>query len=78
LDEPYLAKLLESLTEVLVTLDEEDDEDGPTQEEIDAELSAVPSGPCDITQLRMGLQMPSHVPILNEPEFEIEELKEEN
>jgi DNA-directed RNA polymerase II subunit RPB1 len=78
LDEPYLAKLLETLTEVPVTLDEEDDEEGPTQEEIDAELSAVPSGPCDITQLRMGLQMPSHAPILNEPEFEIEELKEED
>jgi DNA-directed RNA polymerase II subunit RPB1 len=77
LDEPYLANLLKTLTDVLVTLDEEDDEEGPTQDEIDAELSAVPSGPCDITQLRMGLQMPSHVPILNEPEFDIEELIEE-
>ena len=78
LDEPYLNKLLESLTDVPVTLDEEDDEDAPTQDEIDAELSGVPQGPCDVTQLRMGLQMPSNVPILNEPEFGIEELKEED
>lgn len=79
LDEPYLMKLLETLKDVVVTLDEEDDDDeGPTQEEIDAELSGVPSGPCDMTQLRMGLQMPSNVPILNEPEFGIEELKEED
>jgi DNA-directed RNA polymerase II subunit RPB1 len=79
LDEPYLMKLLETLKDVPVTLDEEDDdEDAPTQAEIDAELSGVPSGPCDITQLRMGLQMPSNVPILNEPEFGIEELKEED
>ena len=78
LDEPYFAKLLASLSEVLVTLDEDDeDEDAPTQEEIDAELSGVPSGPCDVTQLRLGLQMPSNVPILNEPEFDIEELAEE-
>jgi DNA-directed RNA polymerase II subunit RPB1 len=78
LDEPYLNKLLETLTDVPVTLDEEDDEDAPTQDEIDAELSGVPQGPCDVTQLRMGLQMPSNVPILNEPEFGIEELNEED
>jgi DNA-directed RNA polymerase II subunit RPB1 len=79
LDEPYLTKLLASLSEVPTTLDEDDeDEDAPTQAEIDAELSGVPSGPCDITQLRMGLQMPSKVPILNEPEFDIEELVEED
>lgn len=79
LDEPYFKKLLETLSDIPVTLDEEDDdEDAPTQEGIDAELSGVPSGPCDITQLRMGLQMPSHVAIDNEPEFDIEELKEED
>jgi DNA-directed RNA polymerase II subunit RPB1 len=78
LDEPYLMKLLSTLSELPVTLDEEDDEDAPTQSEIDAELSGMPSGPCDITQLRMGLQMPSNVPILNEPEFGIEELVEED
>jgi DNA-directed RNA polymerase II subunit RPB1 len=74
LDEPYLIKLLESLTDVPNTLDEEDsDDEAPTQAEIDAELSGIPSGPCDVTQMRMNLQMPNQMPMLSEPEFELQE-----
>jgi hypothetical protein len=71
-------KILSSLTDVPETLDKDDDEEELTQEEIDAELGGVPSGPCDITQLRMGLQMPTNVPLFDEPEFGLEELKEED
>jgi len=80
LDEPYLMKILSTLTDVPETLDKDDDDDEElTQQEIDAELGGVPSGPCDITQLRMGLQMPTNVPIFDdEPEFGLEELKEED
>ena len=77
LDEPYLMKILSTLSDVPQTLDEDDDDEEPTQEERDAELGAGPSGPCDITQLRMGLQMPTNVPLFNEPEFGLEELVEE-
>ena len=78
LDEPYLFKILSTLSEVPKTLDEEDsDDEGPTQDEIDGELGGIPSGPCDITQLRMGLQMPVNVPIMEEPEFDLQELNEE-
>jgi DNA-directed RNA polymerase II subunit RPB1 len=76
LDEPYLMKILESMTDVPATLDDEDsDDEGPSQEEIDAELGGIPSGPCDITQLRMSLQMPTNVPLQDEPLFDIEELE---
>jgi DNA-directed RNA polymerase II subunit RPB1 len=79
LDEPYLMKILESLKDVRPTLDEDDeDEDAPTQDEINAEIGGLPSGPCDITQLRMNLQMPNKVPMLSEPEFGLEEITEEN
>ena len=75
LDEPYLMKLLASLSEVPKTLDDDDDDDeAPTQDQVDAEIGSGPSGPCDMTQLRMNLQMPSRAPILDEPEFGIQEL----
>jgi len=78
LDEPYLMKILSTLSDVPKTLDEEDeDEDSPTQEEIDAEIRGGPTGPCDITQLRMSLQMPNTGPILSEPTFELSEYKED-
>jgi DNA-directed RNA polymerase II subunit RPB1 len=78
LDEPYLMKILATLSEVPQTLDDEDsDDEGLTQDQVDAELGGVPTGPCDITQLRMGLQMPTNVPMFDEPEFDLEELKEE-
>jgi len=78
LDEPYLMKILSTLTDIPVTLDADDeDDDAPTQDDIDAELGGAPSGPCDITQLRMSLQMPTNVPIQSEPEFGLEELVEE-
>ena len=78
LDEPYLKKILSTLTDVPVTLDKDDDEEEElTQGEIDAELGGIPTGPCDLTQLRMSLQMPSSVPMLAEPEFGLEELVEE-
>ena len=78
LDEPYLMKILSTLSDVPKTLDEEDeDEDSPTQDEIDAEIRGGPTGPCDITQLRMSLQMPNTGPILSEPTFELSEYKED-
>jgi DNA-directed RNA polymerase II subunit RPB1 len=79
LDEPYLMKILSTLTDVPVTLDKDDDDDeGPSQAEIDAELGGIPTGPCDLTQLRMSLQMPTQVPLLSEPVFDLEELREED
>jgi DNA-directed RNA polymerase II subunit RPB1 len=76
LDETYLWKILTSMAEVPKTLDDEDSDDEElTQEQIDAELGGIPSGPCDITQLRMNLQMPSNVPMDDEPAFDIEELE---
>ncbi|NBO59412.1 MAG: DNA-directed RNA polymerase subunit A' [Flavobacteriia bacterium] len=75
LDETYLWKILTSMSEVPKTLDEEDSDDEElTQEQIDAEQGGIPTGPCDITQLRMSLQMPSVVPLDSEPAFELEEL----
>jgi len=78
LDEAYLQKILTSLSEVPVTLDEDDeDEDAPTQDQIDAELAGAPTGPCDTTQIRMSLQIPSGAQIESEPEFVIQEIAEE-
>jgi DNA-directed RNA polymerase II subunit RPB1 len=79
LDESYLMKILSTLADAPATLDEDDeDEDAPTQDEIDAELGGISSGPCDVTQLRMSLQMPSTAPMMAEPDFELEEIEEEN
>ncbi len=79
LDEPYLMKILKTLSEVPKTLDDEDSDDEEiSQDAIDAEIGGAPTGPCDITQLRMNLQIPSKVPMMEEPEFTLQEVAEED
>ena len=71
LDESALERLLQGLPPVEKEAEEEEEGVELTQEMIDAELYEDANDACATTQLRMNLNLPGEVPMLDEPEGEL-------
>ena len=75
LDEAALVRLMEGLPPMPDTIEEE--EEAPTQEQIDAELYVDPADKCASTQLSMNVMMPPAATLMEEPDMELQILAEE-
>ena len=76
LDESALVRLMKGLPPMPETLEEE--EEGPTQEQVDSELYTDPSDICSSTQLRMNVTMPPAATLMeDEPEMQLHILEAE-
>jgi len=71
LDESALERLLQGLPPIEKEAEEEEEGVELTQEMIDAELYEDANDACATTQLRMNLNLPGEVPMLDEPEGEL-------
>ena len=54
--------------------EDEDDEEAPTQEDIDRELYTDPDDLCNSTRLRVNMTLPAAGTILEEADVEINEM----
>lgn len=68
LDEAALLRLQENLEDVP---DYEPDEEGPTEDQIDAALYEDANDPCSSTRLRMNIIMPASAILVDEPDVEL-------
>lgn len=76
LDETALLRLMKGLPPMADTIEEE--EEGPTQEQIDSELYVDPADVCSSTQLRMNVTMPPAATLMeDEPEMQLHILEAE-
>jgi DNA-directed RNA polymerase II subunit RPB1 len=75
LDEAALVRLMEGLPPMPDTIEEE--EEAPTQEQIDAELYLDPADKCATTQLSMNVMMPPAATLMEEPDMELQILEDE-
>jgi len=71
LDEAAYMRLQEGLPPLDSQDQDEEEDEGPTQEEVDAVLHADESDPCAITRLRMNVMMPKALVLLEEPDVGI-------
>ena len=76
LDEAALQRLMEGLPP-LPESDQYEDDEAPTQEQVDAELYRDPNDVCSSTQMRMNLMMPPAATLMEEPEMELQILEGE-
>jgi DNA-directed RNA polymerase beta' subunit len=73
LDESAFMRLQEGLPPVE---DEEEEDDGPTQDQVDRELYEDEKDVCSTTRLRMNMAMPRAATLIEEPDVEIMIMKE--
>ena len=76
LDEGALQRLMEGLPP-LPESDQYEDDEGPTQEQVDAELYRDPNDVCSSTQMRMNVMMPPAATLMEEPDMELQILESE-
>jgi DNA-directed RNA polymerase II subunit RPB1 len=76
LDEAALQRLMEGLPP-LPESDQYEEDEAPTQEQVDAELYRDPNDVCSSTQMRMNLMMPPAATLMEEPEMELQILEGE-
>jgi DNA-directed RNA polymerase II subunit RPB1 len=67
-DDAAFLKLQKNLP---AAVDYEDEEAGPTEEEVEAELYETADDICSKTRLRMNVQMPSSAVLMDEPDVEL-------
>ena len=75
LDESALLRLMEGLPPLEGS--EEDEDEEPTQEQIDSELYVDPNDACSTAQLRMNVAMPPATSLMEEPDMELQIIQEE-
>jgi hypothetical protein len=67
-DESAFLKLQKNLP---AAMDYEEEEAGPTEEQIESELYETADDICSKTRLRMNVQMPSSAVLMDEPDVEL-------
>jgi DNA-directed RNA polymerase II subunit RPB1 len=76
MDEAALLRLMEGLPPMENTVEEEDE--APTQEQIDAELYSDSRDACSSAQLRMNMMMPPAATLMEEPDMELQVIQEDD
>ena len=77
LDEAALMRLMEGLPPLKEGEEEEDDEEAPTDEQIDNEIYETDDDPCSSTQLKMNVTMPPPSVLIDEPDMDLQIIEAE-
>ena len=77
LDESALIRLMEGLPPLKEGDDDEDEEEAPTDEQIDAEIYETDTDLCSSTQLKMNITMPPAGVFIEEPDMDLQIIEPE-
>jgi DNA-directed RNA polymerase II subunit RPB1 len=77
LDEAALVRLMEGLPPLKEGEEEEDEEEAPTDEQIDNEIYETDADACSSTQLKMNVTMPPPSVLIDEPDMDLQIIEPE-
>jgi DNA-directed RNA polymerase II subunit RPB1 len=77
LDEAALVRLMEGLPPLKEGEEEEDEEEAPTDEQIDNEIYETDADACSSTQLKMNVTMPPPSVLIDEPDMDLQIIEAE-
>jgi DNA-directed RNA polymerase II subunit RPB1 len=77
LDEAALMRLMEGLPPLKEGEEEEDEEEAPTDEQIDNEIYETDADACSSTQLKMNVTMPPPSVLIDEPDMDLQIIEPE-